>query len=122
MKFHRTILSFLCLLLIGWVLGFWAGSSVGVAKGAELKVVTIGTSADDDLLDHLDDELSRSIVHEAIVTPTVSHQVPPSFCAIIPTVWVLIRAPRLMAQRRISYYFFAYFRRLFGHQIAINAP
>ncbi|MFD1139717.1 hypothetical protein ACFQ4C_01290 [Larkinella insperata] len=122
MKFYRTIFSFLCFLLIGWALGYWAGSPAGVASGAEWKVVTIGTSSDHDLLDHLTDEFSHSIVHEVIVAPTVSHQVPPAFFAIIPTVWVLIREPRLIRQRSVPYYFFAYFRRLFGHQIAINAP
>ncbi|RAK00361.1 hypothetical protein LX87_02063 [Larkinella arboricola] len=122
MKFHRSIFSFLCLLLIGWALGYWAGSSAGIDRRTELKVATIGASPERDRLDHLTDEFTHSTVHEAIVTPVVSHQVPPSFFAIIPAIWVLIREPRLMSQPSTPYYFFAYFRRLFGHQIAINAP
>ncbi|GAB3275760.1 hypothetical protein GCM10027347_49250 [Larkinella harenae] len=122
MKFYRLIFLWINLLLMGWVLGLWAGSSVRSDQALVLKVATIDTPSAYDNTEHLSDDLTDSFVNEAIVAPTVSHQIPLYFFAIIPTVWVLMKRAKLLQPYRIPFYFFSYFRRIFGHHIAINAP
>ncbi|GAB3338873.1 hypothetical protein GCM10027299_51330 [Larkinella ripae] len=122
MKFYRLIYPLLGILLTGWALGWLAGPSARSVKATVLKVATIGTTTDFDYTDHLTDWAPGSFVNEAIVAPPVSHQFPHALIAIIPAIWVLIHCPKQIRLGRISYYFFAYFRRLFGHHIAINAP
>ncbi|WP_133299958.1 hypothetical protein [Larkinella punicea] len=110
-------------LLIGWTLASWAKMSDGrVKEELSVKVATIDVSSGYELTDHLTDGFAHLIVHEALVTPTVSHQVPLPFFAIIAAIWVLIKPVALFLRRDVFYYFFSWFRRLFGHQIAINAP
>ncbi|MFC5408421.1 hypothetical protein ACFPMF_03820 [Larkinella bovis] len=122
MKFYRLILQLICLLLLGGAIGLWARSFDTPTTGQQLKVVTIKASSEREMTDHLTDGLVRITVHEATVAPTLSHQTPLPFFAIIPIGWVLINAKRLVLQPGIPYYYFAYFRRLFGNLIAINAP
>ncbi|GAB3922330.1 hypothetical protein [Larkinella terrae] len=122
MKFYRTILQLICLLLMGWMAGFLAGLPDAPWPELAVKGVTVEASSVREMTDHLTDGLPRLLVHEAIVAPTVSHPIPLLFFCIIPTVWVLVNCARLTRLQRIACYFFAYFRRLFGHSIAINAP
>jgi hypothetical protein len=122
MKFYRLLFQLICLLVIGWTLGFWAGLSADRSQAIPMKVTTIEASSVREMADHLTDGFAHVFIHEAIVAPTVSHQIPLSFFAIIATVWVLLNYAQLTIQRGVFYYFFAWFRRLFGHQIAINAP
>lgn len=87
-----------------------------------MKVATIEASSIREMTDHLTDGLAHVLVHEAIVAPTVSHPIPLLFFCIIPTIWVIVNCANLTLQQKNAYYFFAYFRRLFGHLITINAP
>ncbi|KAA9356707.1 hypothetical protein [Larkinella humicola] len=109
-------------LLIGWTLASRAGVSAEQGKEPSLKVATIDVSSGFELTDNLTDGFTQLFVHEALVTPTVSHQIPLPFFAIISAIGVSINGVALPLRRDVFYYFFAWFRRLFGHQIAINAP
>ena len=122
MPFYRSLFHVISLLLIGWTLASWARVSDGRVKELSVKVATIDVSSGYELTDNLTGGFAHLFVHEALVTPTVSHQVPLPFFAIIAAIWLLIKSVELPLRRDVFYYFFSWFRRLFGHQIAINAP
>jgi hypothetical protein len=122
MKFYCPLFHVISLLLIGWTLASWARMSEGRVKELSVKVATIDVSSGYELTDHLTDGFADLFVHEALFTRTVSHQVPLPFFAIIVAIWVLIKRVARPLRRDVFYFFFSWFRRLFGHQIAINAP
>lgn len=122
MPLYRPLFHVIAFLLIGWVLVSWVRVSDGRVKESFVKVATIDVSTGYELTDHLTDGFAHLFVHEALVTPPVSHQIPLPFFAIIAAIWVLIKPVALFLRRDVFYYFFSWFRRLFGHQIAINAP
>ena len=122
MTFYRPLFHVISFLLIGWTLALWARVSDGRVKESFVKMATIDVSSGYELTDNLTDGFGHLFVHEALVTPTVSHQIPLPYFAIIAAIWVLINGVELPLRRDVFYYFFSWFRRLFGHQIAINAP
>ncbi|GAB3901755.1 hypothetical protein GCM10028803_27010 [Larkinella knui] len=107
---------------MGWALGRWAGPSDGRLVEKPREVATIEASSTLEKADHLTNGFAHLLIHEAIAAPTVSHQQPLLFFAIIATVWTLIGGIKRILLRRVFYVYFAWIRRLFGHQISINAP
>jgi multisubunit Na+/H+ antiporter MnhC subunit len=59
---------------------------------------------------------------EAVVSPAATFDFVPSFCLLPPPVMTELPMLSIHRQFDIFYYFFSYFRNVFGHHIATNAP
>lgn len=59
---------------------------------------------------------------EAVVTPAVSFDFAQAIYLLPPVLLLIIEQPKITRLFEIPYYYFSYFRHVFGHHIATNAP
>jgi hypothetical protein len=64
----------------------------------------------------------QALTLDAVVAPAVSFEFSQDFYFLPAPVWFLITTVSLPKQSETFYYFFSFFRHVFGHHIAINAP
>ncbi|WP_128543552.1 hypothetical protein [Larkinella soli] len=121
MKRYRSVFQLLCLLLVGWIAGLCARQSCDHFREAVKKIETPATVSHDPSADLSDGQAVRLSL-EAVVTPSLTYHVPLSVYVMATVMWVAVRTEKLIRRTEIFYFFFSFFRRIFGHHIAINAP
>ncbi|MGA0558594.1 hypothetical protein ACO2Q8_18175 [Larkinella sp. VNQ87] len=109
------------LLLMGWALAFWGGSSTCVKSEDRQSISTIGKTPKRAVNDPVTD-IPHASFHLVFAASTASQKIPTMVGALFSAVRLRFNKASLILPKPVSYFFFAWFRRLFGNQIAINAP
>ena len=114
----------LSLFLTGLLLLLAAGgpaltAGVGAAGAPAAKMQKAGNPADAPA-----ETVVKAASFEAVVTPATSFDFVQAVYLLPPVVPVLLlpEQPKLTRVFEVPYFFFSYFRKVFGHHIAANAP
>ncbi len=112
------------LFLTGVLLFLAAGGSSWVAAAPVAKQVIAASKAAGKKAESKPETVVKASTLEAVVTPATSFDFGQTvFLLPPPSILIIsIEQPALPQQADIPYYFFSYFRHVFGNHIATNAP